>query len=209
MPIKLPCVYETGGAYGMGRLLGSPVGDTDLTGFFGTVDALHPNATGHSGIDLGASYGQSIKAVLPGTVYAYGFDLSSAGYWVVTRHEEAGSPALHLMHAHMIAMCPLGWGQAINPGDELGRVGMTGLTTGPHLHWGAAPGDVNPYLAPGRVLWNPLDMLVKVAITPARIITYIGGGGLYLEEASEIAGARVVKILLPDDDNPGPTTTGT
>lgn len=218
--LKLPCVYEVGGVSGLGRLLGSPIGDADISTLFASVDAQHPVPPGHSGIDLvnvapdgstwGATFGQFIRVLLPGTLYAKGFDVGGVGHWAVTRHEQPGSPAVHLMHAHMTEPSPVSWGAAVQVGDVLGRVGLSGYTTGPHLHWGAAPGDINPYVqtGPGKVLWNPLDMLVQSAMTRAKLITAIGGGAFYIEEASDIAGARVVKVLVPVDDNPGPSSVG-
>lgn len=41
-------------------------------------------------------------------------------------------------------------GQQIPTGARIGRVGMTGRTTGPHLHWGVK--YANEYIDPARVL---------------------------------------------------------
>ena len=41
-------------------------------------------------------------------------------------------------------------GQQIPAGARIGRVGMTGRTTGPHLHWGLKYG--NQYVDPALVL---------------------------------------------------------
>ena len=54
-------------------------------------------------------------------------------------------------------------GDRVAPGDELGRVGSTGRSTGPHLHWGV-------YLS-GRKA-DPLS-LVRATAGPAAV----GGDG--------------------------------
>ena len=104
----------------------------------------------------------------------------------------------------------MAWGTQLQPGDHLGYVGLSGTTSGPHLHWGAARLDQNPYLRLGFALLNPLELFVLPAITQVDLISYIAGGGSYVDEGihSLITNARVVKILYPIPDPPGPTSTG-
>ena len=46
-------------------------------------------------------------------------------------------------------------GQSLNTGDRIGRVGMTGRTTGPHLHWGMR--YQGSWVDPGLVLQAMAD----------------------------------------------------
>ena len=46
-------------------------------------------------------------------------------------------------------------GQSIGTGDRIGRVGMTGRTTGPHLHWGMR--YQGSWVDPGLVLQAMAD----------------------------------------------------
>ena len=58
----------TGGAYGIGRLTGSPLRDASVVGQFAVVDALHP-APGHNGVDIDDGLADSdIIAPLDGIV---------------------------------------------------------------------------------------------------------------------------------------------
>lgn len=97
----------------------------------------------HSGADLRGKVGQPIVCPAPGTVVLVG-DHYFTGKTVILDH----GAKLFTQYAHLseIAVKP---GQKVTPGQPLGRVGMTGRVTGPHLHWGAR-------LSGAKV--NPLDL---------------------------------------------------
>ena len=203
---RFPCRYVPGGYWGLGTVINSPIGDADITYLFGAIDNLHPGPQGHSGVDLAAAYGDPILALLDGVVYARGFDVSSAGHWVITKHGDTV-----LMHAHLREPTPFNWGDSFGAGAVLGYVGLSGLTTGPHLHWGMANVNENPYLRLGGKLYNPLEHFVLPAITHVDLISYLAGGGVYFDDGESpiLAGSRVVKIYYPTNDTvaPGPSTT--
>lgn len=97
----------------------------------------------HSGIDIDAPRGTPILAAADGTVQWAGYGVYSGkvdykdpyGLAVTILHDFGydGEP-LYTIYAHMdkIFVQP---GQAVKAGDQLGLVGDTGLTTGPHLHF--------------------------------------------------------------------------
>lgn len=110
----------------------------------GVSQAFRP---GHTGIDIYAPQGTVIKAAGPGTVKMAeknpeGFN----GYgWIVIVDHGDGISTWYA-HCGTFAVKP---GDKVKTGDALGTVGMTGRTTGPHLHFElrVSASAVNPRLA--------------------------------------------------------------
>ncbi len=87
-------------------------------------------ATGqHGGVDLAAPSGAAIVAPAAGVV-AFAGAWSIRGNVVVLDH----GAGVHSVYAHASNLA-VAAGQAVARGQLLGRVGSTGLSTGPHLHW--------------------------------------------------------------------------
>jgi murein DD-endopeptidase MepM/ murein hydrolase activator NlpD len=83
----------------------------------------------HAGLDFRSPRGRQVLAPAPGTVVLTD-DLYFTGKTVILDHGEG----LFSLFAHLdrIECQP---GQSLTTGDLLGRVGSTGRSTGPHLHW--------------------------------------------------------------------------
>lgn len=85
----------------------------------------------HSGTDIAAPQGTSIKAPAAGLVVFAEPDLYLTGGTILIDHGHGvGSNFLHLSRLDVKP------GQRVEQGDVIGRVGATGRATGPHLHWG-------------------------------------------------------------------------
>lgn len=90
----------------------------------------HVAANGqHGGVDLAAPAGAAIVAPAAGTV-AFAGTWSIRGNVVVLDH----GAGVHSVYAHASSIA-VAAGQPVTRGQILGRVGSTGLSTGPHLHW--------------------------------------------------------------------------
>lgn len=101
-----------------------------ITSGFG--NRLHPilgYVRPHRGIDIGAPAGTPITVAAPGRVLSAGW---SGGYGnlVRIRHPDG----LVSSYAHMSAIS-VSTGSEVGAGQTIGRVGWTGLATGPHLHF--------------------------------------------------------------------------
>jgi len=84
----------------------------------------------HNGVDYAANTGEPVAAVAPGTVTRAGWT-GGGGRTVRIRHSNGyESEYLHLSAISVRA------GQRIGQGELVGKVGATGLATGPHLHYG-------------------------------------------------------------------------
>ena len=83
----------------------------------------------HTGTDIGASYGASIVAANSGTVTLAGWN-SGYGNCVIIDH--GGGKAT--LYAHMSSYS-VSSGQHVQKGQQIGKVGSTGNSTGPHLHF--------------------------------------------------------------------------
>jgi peptidoglycan hydrolase-like protein with peptidoglycan-binding domain len=83
----------------------------------------------HTGLDLPASYGTPVGAAGPGVVTFAGW-LDGYGQLVVVQH--VLGVATYYGHLSRIAVAV---GERVGTGQLLGRVGMTGDATGPHLHF--------------------------------------------------------------------------
>ncbi len=83
----------------------------------------------HLGVDYAALVGSSVVAVSNGTVTRAGWS-GDAGRMVAIRHS-SGYESMYL-HLSVVAV---GVGQRVSQGELIGRVGSSGLSTGPHLDY--------------------------------------------------------------------------
>ena len=120
-----------------------------ITTEFGTARSFNggPISIHHSGTDFGAPIGAPVAAAASGRV-AYQGLLTTRGMSVIIDHGGGVFTAYHhLSQINVVA------GQAVTQGEVIGLVGMTGLATGPHLHWELVVGGVNvdpmPWTLPG------------------------------------------------------------
>ena len=84
----------------------------------------------HAGIDIRASTGTPVLAAADGIVLRTGSQVY-AGRLIVVEHDmDLTTAYYHLSAVEVMA------GQAVRRGEIIGRVGMTGNATAPHLHFG-------------------------------------------------------------------------
>lgn len=83
----------------------------------------------HTGIDMVAPLGTSIKASMTGKVAAAGYNQVYGNYVIVSH-----SGGYQTLYAHMTTIL-VKLGQNVNQGSVLGKLGSTGYSTGPHLHF--------------------------------------------------------------------------
>lgn len=84
----------------------------------------------HGGTDLAVNSGTPLRAVADGKIIETGFDKEGWGYFLVYQD----TSGLFHLYGHM----PSGsykTGGAVRKGEVIGKVGTTGNTSGPHLHW--------------------------------------------------------------------------
>ncbi len=96
---------------------------------------------GWNAVDIGAPTGTSIYAAAGGTVIVARSGGYNGGYgsYVVISHPN-GTQTLYGHMSRVIAQV----GAHVDQGEVIGKVGMTGLATGPHLHF-EVRGAVNPF----------------------------------------------------------------
>lgn len=87
----------------------------------------------HAGIDIAAPKGTPIKSSADGVVTLAAPDLFYSGSVVIVDH----GYNLQTIYAHLDEI-DVKEGAKVKKGEVIGKVGMTGRATGPHLHWGAS-----------------------------------------------------------------------
>jgi len=112
-------------------LLASPLPFTKVTSGF-SRRRLHPilgTNRPHLAVDYGAPTGTPVQAVANGTVTFAGWD---DGYGNLVRIKHSGG--LTTGYAHL-SRIDVRTGHKVDQGELIGKVGQTGLATGPHLHY--------------------------------------------------------------------------
>lgn len=83
----------------------------------------------HRGLDIATTLGSPIKPIGSGVVEFAGFTRDGKGNVVIIDHGDG----LKTVYAHM-GKIEVGSGNMVGSNMEIGTVGITGRTTGPHLH---------------------------------------------------------------------------
>ncbi|HJC90270.1 MAG TPA: peptidoglycan DD-metalloendopeptidase family protein [Candidatus Mediterraneibacter excrementigallinarum] len=102
-------------------------GMTYQSSYFGEIREFEVG--GHKGNDYAAPAGTPTYAAAAGTVVIAGWS-NSAGNWVVINHGNG----LVTKYMHHSSLC-VSAGQYVEKGQQIGYVGSTGQSTGPHLHF--------------------------------------------------------------------------
>ncbi|HWD79996.1 MAG TPA: M23 family metallopeptidase [Kribbella sp.] len=102
-------------------------------------------AHNHTGLDFAAPIGTRIGAVMKGVVIFADW-AGPYGRQVQVRHEDGTVTWYNHMSKFSVSV-----GETVYAGDQVGAVGMTGNTTGPHLHFevhpdGGSAVDPDPWL---------------------------------------------------------------
>ncbi|WP_411090211.1 M23 family metallopeptidase [Streptomyces sp. 049-1] len=117
-----------------GALLTAPVSPLTITSPYGSRE--HP-LTGvtklHTGVDFAAPQGAQVVAARGGRV-VFAAPTSAYGNRVVVDHGTIQGKRLETTYSHLSAL-ETAVGQSVEAGTPVGRVGSTGLSTGPHLHF--------------------------------------------------------------------------
>lgn len=113
-----------------------------ITGPFGArIDPFNGEGAFHRGVDISTNYGHPIIAPADGQVSFADF-MNGYGRMVVLDHGQGFATR----YGHLSAFAVVE-GQSVKRGDVIGYVGMSGRSTGPHLHYEVWLHNtpVNPY----------------------------------------------------------------
>ncbi len=113
----------------------APVRGYRITGEFGDTGNW---SSAHTGLDFAAGYGTPIRAIASGVVTEAAYDGSYGNKTVITLED---GTEIWYCHQESLAVSE---GQQVAAGEVIGVIGMTGNTTGPHLHLEVRPGGGEP-----------------------------------------------------------------
>ncbi|HKA68590.1 MAG TPA: M23 family metallopeptidase [Actinomycetes bacterium] len=129
-----------------------PTHNYDLTARFGAGGGLWSGL--HAGLDFAAPPGTPVRAVTSGRVIEAGWD-DAYGWRIALRHRDGAET----WYCHLSEM--LVTDGRVAAGQRIGRVGSTGNSTGPHLHF-----EVHPY---GGSAVDPLPWLDSHGLNAIRL----------------------------------------
>ncbi len=165
MVLAAPGGRAVGDHQGLGIAPGQmvwPVSGFVLTQGFGCTDlalepvlATCPGGHFHAGLDLAAPAGTPVRAAGSGLVVFAASDQSGYGLHVVLDH----GGGVTTLYGHLLE-AGVRTGQLVLQGQQIGQVGSTGNSTGPHLHFEVRaqghPTDPETHL-PARTLRGALQ----------------------------------------------------
>lgn len=88
-----------------------------------------PLGGAHTGVDIAAPFGALVVADDDGVISAVGF-VAVGGRRVCVEHADALESCVYHVSAVLAAI-----GDRVARGQPVALIGMTGVTTGPHVHW--------------------------------------------------------------------------
>jgi murein DD-endopeptidase MepM/ murein hydrolase activator NlpD len=143
--------------------LASPLSRYQIGSRFGPrIDPFNHRAAFHTGLDMDAPYSAPVYATAPGTVIYSGW-LGEYGRVVEIDH---GSGIVTL-YAHL-RRCLVAVGQTVSAQAEIGLVGTTGRSTGPHVHYevrvDGQPQDPEKFLGLERLLPTAMSRPITPAV---------------------------------------------
>ena len=100
------------------------------SGYGSRVHPITGKVRTHAGMDIGGPMGADIYAAEAGTVLVSGWNSGGYGYYVVINHGNG----LSTLYAHCSSLL-VSSGQSVSKGQVIAKVGSTGMSTGPHLHF--------------------------------------------------------------------------
>jgi len=107
-----------------------PIDTTEISMPYGNrVNPVTGEQTKHNGIDIIAAEGTDVFAASHGTVTKADYDSEKGNYIVITDENGVSTAYNHL------SVINVSVGDKINKRDNIGKVGKTGMATGPHLHF--------------------------------------------------------------------------
>ncbi|MEU8222746.1 M23 family metallopeptidase [Kribbella sp. NPDC048915] len=109
-------------------------------------------ARDHTGLDFAAPQGTPVRSVMAGKVIQAAF-AGAYGRQVKVRHTDGTVTSYSHMSEFDVSV-----GDTVKAGTMVGRIGMTGNTTGPHVHFEVLPGGGSPI--------NPAPWLREHGVTP-------------------------------------------
>lgn len=124
--------YTTEGRSARKAFLRSPIQFSRVSSGF-TTSRFHPVLNrwrAHKGTDFAAAIGTPVKATADGVVELTG-QQGGYGNVVMIKHQNRYTT----VYGHLSRFGKFRSGQRVAQGDVIGYVGMTGLSSGPHLHY--------------------------------------------------------------------------
>lgn len=127
---KIQVGNNTTDAYSGSLVLLLPVEGYVSSAFGGRADPFTGEAAQHNGLDIAAKTGTSIIAAAQGKVIQASDKKNGYGNCVIIEH----SSGFRTLYAHCSELL-VSVGDYVSAGDVIARVGSTGRSTGPHLHF--------------------------------------------------------------------------
>lgn len=115
----------------------------------------------HAGIDISPPSGTPIVA--PTSMKITSAGMNSGGYGNMVTGTATDGTNYSFRFGHMLSQPPVTVGQEVAKGTEIGQVGSTGDSTGPHLHFEIFPPGGNPATYSGAV--DPVPVLSQNGVS--------------------------------------------
>ncbi|WP_157729624.1 murein hydrolase activator EnvC family protein [Tumebacillus algifaecis] len=120
-----------------------PSGGVITSNWGNRIDPFTGQRAGHNGMDIAANTGTDISAAQGGIVITAGWVTGFGNCIIIDHGGDLWTLYGHLMNGGVLVSV----GQQVGQGQIIGKMGSTGRSTGPHLHFGVYQNgkDIDPY----------------------------------------------------------------